>query len=164
MRLQDVDIVPDSIVKIFHGENYMDDKLRFRKGTWKKRTLKHIQSFVLDPLPDEEVALWASRIADGRRLGALGERIYDSILKETGRSMAVESDMIMVLNCLAAMHVMQTKNRAGLFPYVPKNSNVWHSLSYAEYWTKATVKQFKELTALIQKVSYVEMDTDTLTD
>ncbi len=137
----------------------MNDKLRFRKGTWKKRTLEHIRSFVDDPLPKEEVAMWASRMADNRRLGALGERIYHkmraSVPAGALQNTAPLADMLMVLQCLSAIGLAAV-GPTGLdtLPlYLPGERDVYHSLDYVEYWTKATVRQFKELTALIAKVN-----------
>ena len=134
----------------------MNDKLRFRKGTWKKRTISHIQSFVTD-LPSS-TAVWASRMADNRRLGALGERIYRDILLEKPSSEAVLADMLMVLQCLSAIGVSAanftvSRSDALLVPYAPQEDKVYHSLDYVTYWNKATIRQFKELMALISTVN-----------
>ena len=134
----------------------MDNKLRYRKGTWKKRTLEHIRSFVTDPLPEEEAALWAARMSDNRRFGAAGEKLYEE-LRRTYAEPSVWSDVLMVLLILRSVGMLaKIRYHQEWAPYKPEVSMVTEVSDYQLHWHKSTAAQFEELLKVIDKVGGVE--------
>lgn len=128
-----------------------NDKDRWRKATWTKRTRKVMKDIAFALLPQEETALINQQAASLRRVGEAGERLYVQ-LEKGGSTHEVLVDHASTLEMLALFGQAFQRRYPDTNPYIPSTHDVWDTSEDIPHWNKHTLKKREEIAGWIGRL------------